>query len=56
MTRRTFSLRKIFVVQFSLIIVNVYDEFNKDNREWLRRLQWNFGRNWALLGGLGQRV
>ncbi len=38
MTRITFSLRKIFFVQFSLVIVNVHDEFNKENREWFRRL------------------
>ncbi len=54
MTRTTFFLRKIFFVQFSLVIVNVHDEFNKENHEWLRRLRWNFCHNWALLGGLGQ--
>ncbi len=54
MSRRTFFLRKIFVVQFSLVIVNVHEKFNKENREWLRRLRWNFGRNWALLEGLSQ--
>ncbi len=31
--------------------VHVHDEFNKENREWLHRLRWNFGHNWALLGG-----
>ncbi len=42
---------KTVFVQFSLVIVNVYDKFNKENHERLRRPQWNFGHNWNLLGG-----
>ncbi len=34
------------------VIVNVHDAFNKENRDWLRRLRWNFGHNWTLLDGL----
>ncbi len=49
-----FSLRKLFFIQISLVIINVYDKFNKENCERLLRLRWNFGRNWALLGRLGQ--
>ncbi len=40
--------------QFSLVIVNLHDKFNKENREQLGRLWWNFSHNRVLLGSLGQ--
>ncbi len=44
----TFSLRKNIFVQFSLVIINVHDKFNKKNCKWLCRLQWNFDHNYTL--------